>query len=114
MKLVSSRGVSILITALALAVGSSSAQAAKGVKKGAEHKHHGVVIAVNHGKKDPSITIHTQLLLSQGLTTQAEIDQMDAQVMQEIEAAVEFARQSPYPDPSELFEDMFANPIPLE
>jgi TPP-dependent pyruvate/acetoin dehydrogenase alpha subunit len=34
--------------------------------------------------------------------------------MQEIEAAVEFARQSPYPDPSELFEDMFANPIPLE
>jgi len=39
---------------------------------------------------------------------------MDAQVMQEIEAAVEFARQSPYPDPSELFEDMFANPIPLE
>ena len=64
-------------------------------------------------QRDP-ITIHTQLLLSQGLTTQAEIDQMDAQVMQEIEAAVEFARQSPYPDPSELFEDMFANPIPLE
>ena len=39
---------------------------------------------------------------------------MDAQVTQEIEEAVEFARQSPYPDPSELFEDMFANPIPLE
>jgi pyruvate dehydrogenase E1 component alpha subunit len=64
-------------------------------------------------QRDP-ITIHTALLLSQGLATQAEIDQMEAQVMQEIEEAVEFARQSPYPDPSELFEDMFANPIPLE
>jgi pyruvate dehydrogenase E1 component alpha subunit len=64
-------------------------------------------------QRDP-ITIHTALLLSQGVATQAEIDQMDTQVMREIEEAVEFARQSPYPDPSELFEDMFANPIPLE
>jgi pyruvate dehydrogenase E1 component alpha subunit len=64
-------------------------------------------------QRDP-ITIHTALLLSQGLATQAEIEQMDAQVTQEIEEAVEFARQSPYPDPAELFEDMFANPIPLE
>ena len=64
-------------------------------------------------QRDP-ITIHTALLLSQGMATQAEIEQMDAQVTQEIEEAVEFARQSPYPDPSELFEDMFANPIPLE
>jgi len=64
-------------------------------------------------QRDP-ITIHTALLLSQGMATQAEIEQMDAQVTQEIEEAVEFARQSPYPDPAELFEDMFANPIPLE
>jgi TPP-dependent pyruvate/acetoin dehydrogenase alpha subunit len=42
------------------------------------------------------------------------MDQMSAQVLQEIEEAVEFARQSPYPDPGELFEDLFANPIPLE
>ena len=53
-----------------------------------------------------------RLLLSQGIATQAEIEQMDAQVT--LEEAVEFARQSPYPDPAELFEDMFANPIPLE
>ena len=64
-------------------------------------------------QRDP-ITIHTALLLSQGFATQAEIEQMDAQVTQEMEEAVEFARQSPYPDPAELFEDMFANPIPLE
>jgi pyruvate dehydrogenase E1 component alpha subunit len=48
------------------------------------------------------------------VATPAEIDQIEAQVVQEIEEAVEFARQSPYPDPAELFEDMFANPIPLE
>ena len=64
-------------------------------------------------QRDP-ITIHTALLLSQGIATQTEIEQMDAQVTQEIEEAVEFARQSPHPDPAELFEDMFANPIPLE
>ena len=29
-------------------------------------------------------------------------------------AAVTFACESPYPEPSELFEDMFANPIPLD
>ena len=52
--------------------------------------------------------------LSHGIATQAEMDHMDAQVMKEIEEALEVARQSPYPDPSELFEDMFANPIPLE
>jgi TPP-dependent pyruvate/acetoin dehydrogenase alpha subunit len=34
-------------------------------------------------QRDP-ITIHTALLLSQGLATQAEIEQMDAQVTQEI------------------------------
>jgi pyruvate dehydrogenase E1 component alpha subunit len=64
-------------------------------------------------QRDP-ITLHTEQLLSRGIATQAEVDQMEAQVMKEIEDALEFARQSPYPDPSELFEDLFANPIPLE
>jgi pyruvate dehydrogenase E1 component alpha subunit len=64
-------------------------------------------------RRDP-ISIHQQQLLSHDIATQAEIDRMNAQVLQEIEAAVAFARQSPYPDPAELFEDLFANPIPLE
>jgi pyruvate dehydrogenase E1 component alpha subunit len=64
-------------------------------------------------QRDP-IKIHQGQLLSQGIATQAEMDQIDAQVTQEIEEALEFARQSPYPDPAELFDDMFANPIPLE
>ena len=64
-------------------------------------------------RRDP-IKIQQAQLLSHGVATQAEMDQMDGQVLRAIEEALEFARQSPYPDPSELFEDMFANPIPLE
>jgi pyruvate dehydrogenase E1 component alpha subunit len=64
-------------------------------------------------QRDP-IDIHKYRLLSQNIATQAEIDDVENEVKALIEEAVEFARQSPYPDPSELFEDMFANPIPLE
>ena len=64
-------------------------------------------------QRDP-VDIHKALLLSQDIATQAEIDQMEEEVKKQIDEAVEFARESPYPDPSELFDDMFANPIPLE
>jgi pyruvate dehydrogenase E1 component alpha subunit len=64
-------------------------------------------------RRDP-IDIHKQLLLSQDIATQAEIDEMEAEVVAQIEEATEFARQSPYPEPGDLFEDMFADPIPLE
>jgi pyruvate dehydrogenase E1 component alpha subunit len=64
-------------------------------------------------QRDP-IAIHKEWLLSQAMATPAEIAQIETEVTQQIEAAVAFARQSPYPEPSELFEDMFANPIPLE
>jgi pyruvate dehydrogenase E1 component alpha subunit len=64
-------------------------------------------------QRDP-IAIHKERLLAQSVATQAEIDQIEAEIMREIEAAVSFARESPYPEPSELFEDMFANPIPLD
>ena len=64
-------------------------------------------------QRDP-IAIHKERLLAQGVATQAEIDQIEVEIMREIEAAVSFARESPYPEPSELFEDMFANPIPLD
>ena len=64
-------------------------------------------------KRDP-IDIHKQRLLSQGIATQEEIDRIEEAVKAQIEEAISFARESPYPDPSELFDDMFADPIPLE
>ena len=39
---------------------------------------------------------------------------MEREVEEQIEEAVTFARESPYPEPWELFEDMYADPIPLE
>ena len=69
---------------------------------------------VEHWKQRDPIIIHAKLLLSQGIATQAELDALEAEIAAEIDEATEFARQSPYPEPSALFEDMFANPIPLE
>ncbi len=64
-------------------------------------------------QRDP-ITIHKARLLEQGIATQEEIDQVENEVKQQIEDAITFARESPYPEPSDLFEDMFADKIPLE
>jgi len=63
--------------------------------------------------RDP-IDIHKGRLLSQGIATQEEIDRIEEAVKAQIAEAISFARESPYPDPSELFEDMFANPILIE
>jgi pyruvate dehydrogenase E1 component alpha subunit len=63
--------------------------------------------------RDP-IAIHKEQLVSQGVASQGEIDQMEAEVKLQIEEAITFARESPYPDPSELYEDMYANPIPIQ
>ena len=64
-------------------------------------------------RRDP-IDIHKKRLLEQNIATQEEIDQVENEVKQQIEDAITFARESPYPEPSDLFEDMFANKIPLE
>ena len=64
-------------------------------------------------QRDP-IDIHKKLLLDQGIATAEEIDQMVKEIEEQIEEAVAFAKESPYPEPWELFEDMYANPIPLD
>ena len=64
-------------------------------------------------KRDP-ISIHKERLLDQGIATQEEIEQMENEIKEQIEDAITFARESPYPEPEALFEDMFSNPIPLE
>jgi len=61
-------------------------------------------------KRDP-IMIHTNRLVEQGIATQEECDALNAEVASEIGEALEFARNSPFPEPEELFDDMFANAI---
>jgi pyruvate dehydrogenase E1 component alpha subunit len=64
-------------------------------------------------RRDP-IQMHAANLVAQGIATQAEIDQVDQEEKARIVEAAEFARQSPFPEPSAIFDDMFAVPIPLE
>ena len=63
-------------------------------------------------QRDP-IKLHKERVLDQGTATETEIAEMEEEETTRSTAAVEFARESPYPEASELFEDMYAVPIPV-
>ena len=62
-------------------------------------------------KRDP-LDIHEEALISTGIATREECDEVKAAVAVLVAEALEFARQSPYPEPEHLFDDMWADPIP--
>lgn len=62
--------------------------------------------------RDP-IALHSKLLVEQGIASQEEVDSVQAEVKSAIEEALTFARESPYPEPEDLFVDMYADPIPI-
>ena len=62
-------------------------------------------------ERDP-ITLHSAWLKEQSVATEEEIEAVRDDVRQAIEDALEFARQSPYPDPEDLFTDLYADPLP--
>ena len=57
--------------------------------------------------KDPIITFGKRCI-KENLLTQEEIFRIEKEVENEIEEAVEFAMNSPYPEPEELLEDLYA------
>ncbi len=59
-------------------------------------------------KKEP-IGRFTKYVLENKLMTQQEIDDIWNKAHQEIEEAVKFAEESPLPDPSEAYEDLFVD-----
>lgn len=59
--------------------------------------------------RDPIKTIE-QRMLDLGFADEAAINSLKAVVNAEIEEAVQFAEASPYPDPSELYEDNYVQP----
>ena len=61
-------------------------------------------------KRDP-LTIHRAAMTNHGFATAKECDQIEAKVKSEIEEAVEFARNSPFPEPDDLYDDMWATPV---
>jgi len=57
--------------------------------------------------KDPIPRLE-RLAIKRGWTSAAELDQMNAAIAQEIDEAIEWAEKSPYPDPSELLDGVYA------
>jgi pyruvate dehydrogenase E1 component alpha subunit len=60
-------------------------------------------------RRDP-IEIHRRQLVSEGVLGEAQLRMIEAEVRAEIDAAVEFALASEFPDPAEAFEGLYANP----
>src|SRR5437667_1891988 len=61
-------------------------------------------------ERDP-IKVFTKTLKDNGVISDSEIAEIEAQVKEEVERAVRFADESPLPDPKELYTDIYANPI---
>ena len=58
-------------------------------------------------KKDPIPTFRKQLV-ERGVLTEQDADKIDQEINEEIEKAVKFAEESPFPAPEETLEDVFA------
>jgi pyruvate dehydrogenase E1 component alpha subunit len=67
------------------------------------------VAAWQTDEHDPLARIARKLRAKKILTAKAE-EAVWAEVAEEIRAAVEFAQQSPYPEPAEALEDLLVNP----
>ncbi|HWN12068.1 MAG TPA: pyruvate dehydrogenase (acetyl-transferring) E1 component subunit alpha [Pyrinomonadaceae bacterium] len=63
-----------------------------------------------HQERDP-IKLFAASLKEEGVMTDAEFDEIEAKVKESVERSIQFAEESPLPDPSELFTDIYANPI---
>jgi pyruvate dehydrogenase E1 component alpha subunit len=60
---------------------------------------------------DP-IVLFRDKLLAEGIATAAEFDEIDAAVEEETERAVQFAEESPVPDPATITDHIYAEPAP--
>jgi pyruvate dehydrogenase E1 component alpha subunit len=55
-------------------------------------------------------------ILENGIATEEDLAAIDAQIKVKVEASVKFAEESPYPDPKEIYTDVFVEdyPFPVE
>src|SRR5882672_9510683 len=61
-------------------------------------------------ERDP-IKVFTATLKEHGFLADKDIADFEAQVKEQVERSVRFAEESPEPDPSELYTNVYANPI---
>jgi pyruvate dehydrogenase E1 component alpha subunit len=62
-------------------------------------------------KKDPIRRLENRML-DRGWADQAEIDGIYADIRADVDAAIDWAEKSPYPDPSELLDSVYEQPAP--
>ena len=62
--------------------------------------------------RDPIALFRTHLV-DAGVATDVELDELEAAVLDEVEAAFEFSQTSPFPDASVAFQDLYTEPTPL-
>jgi len=61
-------------------------------------------------ERDP-IKIFTATLKEQNILSDKDISEVEAEVKEQVDQAVRFAEESPEPDPSELYTNVYANPL---
>src|SRR5690349_6933074 len=61
-------------------------------------------------ERDP-IKLFSASLLEEKIVDQKTLDEIDRKIKEEVEDSLRFADESPLPDPSELYTDVYANPI---
>lgn len=60
-------------------------------------------------KRDP-IEMTKDRILTNGIATEEELAAIDVKIKQIVEESVKFSEESPWPDPSEIFTDMYVEP----
>jgi pyruvate dehydrogenase E1 component alpha subunit len=63
-----------------------------------------------HQERDP-IKLFLATLKADGVVSDSDVQEIEAQVKEQVEKAVKFAEESPFPDPKELYTDVYANPL---
>jgi acetoin:2,6-dichlorophenolindophenol oxidoreductase subunit alpha len=58
-------------------------------------------------QRDP-ITLHGEWLMANGVADRAALDAIQEELVKEMDAAVEFATNAPYPDPDKVNQDVYA------
>ncbi len=57
-------------------------------------------------ERDP-LSVYGRQLMDEGTITAAEIEQLDAEAIARVDSAVEYAEASPFPEPGELYDDIY-------
>src|SRR5260370_31792063 len=63
-----------------------------------------------HQERDP-IKLFSASLKEAGVLSDSEFQKIEAEVKEQVEKSVRFAEESPFPDPKELYADVYASPI---